>query len=135
MKGSYVLIIELPKAQTITIGRLGTTRFQCGYYAYVGSAMNGFKSRLNHHLRRNKKPHWHIDYLLEKAYLSEIILYEAKDRAECAIAQILSHQFGSVLGFGSSDCRCQSHLFFTTDQMKAVIIAALDSLPEKEVIK
>jgi len=128
VKGSYVLLIELPEEQTITIGSLKAIYFPRGYYAYVGSAMGGFKSRLNRHLKSNKKPHWHIDYLLEKASISEIILYETKDRAECPIAQALSCQFDSIPGFGSSDCKCRSHLFFATDKMNPTIMATLNSL-------
>ncbi len=128
MKGSYVLLIELTEEQTITTGSLKAIYFPGGYYAYVGSAMGGFKSRLNRHLRSNKKPHWHIDYLLEKASISSIILCETKDRAECPIAQALSCQFDSVPGFGSSDCKCRSHLFFATDKMKTTIMATLNSL-------
>ena len=128
MKGSYVILIQLPEEQTITIGSLKAIYFPRGYYAYVGSAMGGFKSRLNRHLKSNKKPHWHIDYLLEKASISEIILCETKDRAECAVAQALSRQFDSIPGFGSSDCKCRSHLFFATDKMKPTIMATLSSL-------
>ena len=122
-----MLLIQLPEEQTITIGSLKAIYFPRGYYAYVGSAMGGFKSRLNRHLKSNKKPHWHIDYLLEKASISEIILSETKDRVECAVAQALSHQFDSIPGFGSSDCKCRSHLFFATDKMKPTIMATLDS--------
>ena len=128
MKGSYVLLIQLPEEQTITIGSLKAIYFPRGYYAYVGSAMGGFKSRLNRHLKSNKKPHWHIDYLLQKASITEIILSETKDRAECAIAQALSHQFDSVPGFGCSDCKCHSHLFFATDEMESTTMATLKSL-------
>ena len=128
MKGSYVLLIELPEEQTITTGSLKAIYFPRGYYAYVGSAMGGFKSRLNRHLKSNKKPHWHIDYLLEKASISEIILCKTNDRAECAVAQALSRQFGSIPGFGSSDCKCRSHLFFATDKMKTTIMATLNLL-------
>jgi len=133
VKGSYVLLIELPEEQTITIGSLKAIYFPRGYYAYVGSAMGGFKSRLNRHLKSNKKPHWHIDYLLEKASISEIILCETKDRAECTVAQVLSHQFDSIPGFGSSDCKCCSHLFFAAFKMKSTIMAALNSLPFKKI--
>ncbi len=133
MKGSYVLLIELTEEQTITTGSLKAIYFPRGYYAYVGSAMGGFKSRLNRHLKGDKKRHWHIDYLLEKASIVDIILYETKDRAECPIAQVLSCQFDSISGFGSSDCKCRSHLFFATDKMKSIIMATLNSLPIKEV--
>ena len=128
MKGSYVLLIKLPGEQTIRIGSLNAVKFPCGYYAYVGSAMGGLKSRINHHLKRNKKPRWHIDYLLDKALIKSIILCETKDRVECAIAQALSHQFDSIPGFGCSDCKCHSHLFFVPDDMKPEITAILNSL-------
>ncbi len=133
MKGSYVLLVELTEEQAITTGSLKAIYFSRGYYAYVGSAMGGFKSRLNRHLKSNKKPHWHIDYLLEKASIVDIILCETNDRVECTIAQALNGQFDSIPGFGSSDCKCRSHLFFATDKMKPTITATLDSLPIKEI--
>ncbi len=128
MKGSYILLIKLPTEQTIGIGSLNVVPFPGGYYAYVGSAMGGFKSRLNRHLKSNKKPHWHIDYLLQKASINSIILCETNDRAECAVAQALSRQFDSIPGFGSSDCKCRSHLFFAGDEMKSTILAILNLL-------
>ena len=128
MKGSYVLLVQLPEEQTITIGSLKAIRFPRGYYAYVGSAMSGLKSRLSHHLKENKKSYWHIDYLLQRASISDVILCEAKHRVECTIAQALSHQFDSIPDFGSSDCRCRSHLFFSAEEMKPTIMATLNSL-------
>jgi len=130
LKGSYILIIKLPKTRTVTTGSLLDINFPRGYYAYVGSALGGVKSRLNYHLKRNKKLHWHIDYLLQKASITDIIVAETTDRAECAIAQALSSQFDSIPGFGCSDCHCASHLFFDTNkrQMKSTIMAALESL-------
>jgi len=118
MKGSYVLLIELPEEQTITIGSLKAVHFSRGYYAYVGSAMSGFKSRLSHYLQPKKSPHWHIDYLLSKASISSIVLCPAKQRAECTIAQALRCQLDYISGFGTSDCQCPSHLFFATDKAK-----------------
>lgn len=128
MKGSYVLLIQLTEEQTITAGSLKAVRFPGGYYAYVGSALGGFKSRLNRHLQRNKKPHWHIDYLLQMASIDGIILCESSDKIECTIARALGGPFDSTPGFGSSDCRCKSHLFFNTGEMKATITAILSSL-------
>jgi len=130
VKGSYILLIKLPEEQTITTGNLKDIHFPRGYYAYVGSAMGGFKSRLSRHLQDSKKRHWHIDYLLEKASVNEIILCEIKERVECTIAQALSYQFDSIPGFGSSDCKCPSHLFFATDerQLKSMVMATLNSL-------
>ncbi|MBI4180850.1 MAG: GIY-YIG nuclease family protein [Chloroflexi bacterium] len=127
-KGSYVLIIKLPIEQTITIGKYKTIRFPAGDYAYVGSAMGGFQARLNRHRRQNKKLHWHIDYLLQRATISDIILCESRERTECIIAQALSRQFEAIPGFGSSDCKCHSHLFFTAGAIKPAILTILHSL-------
>ena len=136
MKGSYVLLIQLPKEQTITIGSLKALHFPGGYYAYVGSAMSGFKTRISRHLKSNKKRHWHIDYLLDKASITGIICSETIARTECTIAQALSRQFDSVPGFGCSDCRCHSHLFFSASesQMKSTIMAILKSQDDRQAL-
>ena len=129
-RGSYILLIKLPEEQTITIGRLGALRFTRGYYTYVGSAMGGFTSRLRRHLRHEKKVHWHIDYLLQKASVLDIIAAETEHRLECTIAQALTGQFESVPGFGASDCRCRSHLFFDAEEgrMKSAVETTLGLL-------
>jgi len=131
VKGSYILLIKLPTEQSIRIGSLNAVRFPLGYYAYVGSAMSGFKSRLNHHFQGNKRPHWHIDYLLQKASINGVILCETTGRAECTIAQALSRQFDSIPDFGSSDCKCKSHLFFAADEMNPTILTILNRLEVK----
>ena len=128
MKGSYVLVIELPEGQAIAIGSLKVVHFPRGYYAYVGSALGRLKSRLSRHLQRNKKLRWHIDYLLQRASINNIIICETEDRIECTIAQALSGKFGSIPGFGSSDCKCPSHLFFAAEEMEQEIITMLNSL-------
>ena len=125
MKGSYLLLINLPDEQAIKIGSLNTVRFPDGCYAYLGSAMRGIESRLSHHLQGSKKPHWHIDYLLKRASISSIILCETGEKTECTIAEALSHHFDSIPDFGCSDCRCRSHLFFSARDMKPVIMATL----------
>ncbi|MFC2034132.1 DUF123 domain-containing protein [Chloroflexota bacterium] len=126
-KGSYILLLELPREQTITIGKLSHINFFEGYYAYVGSALNGLNSRINRHLRRDKKIHWHIDYLLQKAYISSIIIYLTNDRIECKIAQALNQNLNYIPGFGSSDCHCRSHLFFNPSEMESNIIEITES--------
>lgn len=130
MKGSYILIIRLPKERMIEVGGLQNIHFPRGHYAYVGSAMGGFKPRLSHHSRRDKRPRWHIDYLLQKAHINDIILCEAEERTECIIARALSFQFDSIPGFGCSDCKCGSHLFYAADeeQMKLVVTAIVNLL-------
>ena len=116
MKGSYVLIIHVSATQTIKVGGLGEVCFPAGQYAYVGSAMRGLKSRLPHHFRKNKKPHWHIDYLLQKAEISSVLISESQERIECQIAKALMPHFQGIVGFGSSDCKCKGHLFFLKNE-------------------
>lgn len=129
-KGSYVLIITLAEEQTIGIGSLGSIRFPAGYYAYVGSAMAGLKPRLDRHLRRDKKKHWHIDHLLPRASISGIIIAESEARIECQIARLLGRHYHPTTGFGCSDCRCPSHLFFATDenQMRTTVMSSISLL-------
>jgi len=128
--GSYILLIRLPKKETIVIGKLPVRSFYRGYYAYVGSAMRGFKARLDHHLKENKNHHWHIDYLLQKASITGVIICQTEYRVECTIAQALKRQFDTIPGFGSSDCRCSSHLFFSANKkkMQSTIIVTIEGL-------
>lgn len=130
MKGSYILLIELPDQRTITIGRLKAILFRQGSYAYVGSAMGGLESRLNYHFKADKKPHWHIDYLLPHAAVTGAVLYETSGRVECQIAHALSHELLSIPHFGSSDCGCESHLFFAVNQQQLTSLVMSLNLPD-----
>ena len=111
-KGSYVLVIEVKDDGEIKVGKLGVIRFNRGYYAYVGSAMNGIDARVGRHMRQDKKKHWHIDYLLERGTVIRAWYVEG-GRDECRIARSMEDKFDSVAGFGSSDCGCRSHLFYS----------------------
>ena len=127
VKGSYILLVELAIKKDVFVGKLGYVSFPKASYAYVGSAMNGLRARLARHLRRKKKLHWHIDYLLKEAEVEEIILCQGEERVECSLAQALAGKFQSVPGFGSSDCKCRSHLYFTSerDRLKARVAEAV----------
>lgn len=113
MKGVYILIIELRKKSSIKIGALGVIDFKKGCYAYTGSAMGGLEQRVSRHLRKKKKLHWHIDYLLQDAVIKDVRVSETSSKSEeCRTAVMLEKSGGRpVYGFGCSDCRCQSHLF------------------------
>ncbi len=128
MTGGYVLLARLSKRQTVKAGRLPARSFPGGYYAYVGSALNGIPARLRRHLSPAKKIHWHIDYLLQKATVTDIIIGETGDRVECAIARSIGARFESIPGFGAGDCGCPSHLFFSPEpeELKSVIISAFE---------
>jgi len=130
VNGGYVLVMELEKGQEISVGSLGRSYFPTGFYAYCGSALAGFKARLNRHLIKNKKPKWHIDYLLNEAEIREIILCQTVKRLECLLSQALGGELTYIPHFGCSDCHCKSHLFFSTDKDSLVetIIASITRL-------
>ncbi len=116
-KGCYALVFTVKRKNWIRVGKLGKACFPRGTYLYTGSAMNGLASRIGRHLRRAKKLHWHIDYLLRRADVSlrEILLFPGTNRRECEKNQeILGLPGAQVLlrGFGAADCAagCPSHL-------------------------
>jgi Uri superfamily endonuclease len=90
--------------------------------------MKGFAARLPHHLKKNNKPHWHIDYFLREAAITGILVFESDVKEECGIAQTLLSQTQCIPGFGCSDCRCKSHLVFLDKEtgMEHKIARALD---------
>jgi Uri superfamily endonuclease len=116
MNGTYLLIMALPKDTSVMVGKHGTLHFKKGCYAYVGSALNGLDQRIQRYLRTDKKAHWHIDYLLPFTEIVEILYKENNRREECSIAQFLERNFGSIPGFGCSDCSCKSHLFYGSSE-------------------
>jgi len=170
VKGSYILLVELATEKNVFIGKLGYLFFPKAFYAYVGSAINGLEARLARHLRKEKRLHWHIDYLLKEAEIADIILCfsepfafchseglaealskakgqrpknlaQGKLRMECFLAQALAKEFPSIPGFGSSDCKCQSHLYFGSpeDRLMAKVTETINKannaykiLPERK---
>ncbi|MGF3585356.1 MAG: GIY-YIG nuclease family protein [Thermoplasmatota archaeon] len=125
MKGSYILVIELKEDKIIQIGKLGKIFFKKGFYIYVGSALNGLEQRINRHLRKTKKKHWHIDYLLKYAKIIDVFYKESGKREECKIAEILGKQLVAIHHFGCSDCRCKSHLFYESERNIVKIVDKL----------
>lgn len=73
-------------------------------------------------------PKWHIDYLLQKAAIRSIIICETEERFECAIAHELRGKFEAIPRFGSSDCKCPSHLFFADEAMEREIMKSINLL-------
>jgi len=112
MKGSYLLVLELPEDTRILLGKQGMIHFQKGSYGYIGSALNGLEQRIRRHLRSHKKLHWHVDYLLAYATITGVFIKESSKREECGLANAFEQIFDAIPRFGCSDCACQSHLFF-----------------------
>lgn len=114
--GTYVLVFRATARKQLTIGRLGILDLKPGTYLYVGSAFGpgGLRSRTGRHQTRNTVKRWHVDYLKPRVQLTEIWFTEDPVHRE--------HQWAGwfaatqslhvpLRGFGSSDCRCPSHLF------------------------
>lgn len=117
LKGIYLLEIDVGKHITVKVGALGKIDFPKGTYAYVGSAQNGLESRIRRHLRKEKKKHWHVDYLLGNpdVKIKRIWIANMGKNGECDTARLLAKHFQGIPNFGSSDCSCSSHLFHLGD--------------------
>ncbi len=122
--GAYGALFEISKQLAVPTGRLGARTYPAGWYAYIGSALGGISGRIRHHLRaRHKRPHWHIDSLLPHGEMSAIVVAETRRRVECLLAAFLAQRFHVVHRFGSSDCRCAGHLFWS--EARAPLLDAL----------
>ncbi|OIO61606.1 DUF123 domain-containing protein [Candidatus Woesearchaeota archaeon CG_4_10_14_0_2_um_filter_33_10] len=114
MKGAYCLVIKLKKDSSIKIGALGTIKFKKGLYCYVGSALNSLEKRIQRHLSKKKKLHWHIDYLLmnKNTSIKKVFYKQSNKKEEYKIAKfVLKNSTDLIADFGCSDCKCKSHLF------------------------
>ena len=115
LAGTYALILRNYSNVTVQIGRWGRICVKPGYYSYIGSAFGpgGVRARVSRHLRKEKRKHWHIDYLRE--FMEPVGIWYTHDRQrfEHIWARSLSDMGGitSIHGFGCSDCNCDSHLF------------------------
>jgi len=114
----YFVILKLDEDKEIEIGKLGRIEFKKGYYVYVGSAKRGFNKRVRRHFKRKKKLRWHIDYF--SSHAEAIEAYRAKID-ECKVAELASHFMEGIKKFGASDCKCKTHLFYSTDYPTAFI--------------
>ena len=116
-KGVYILVVSVSKDINVNIGALGSVNFEKGLYAYVGSAQNNLEKRIERHLRKTKQKFWHIDYLLDDANVKVLkVFYENAGKSEeCKVANKIGERCVPTKGFGSSDCKCKSHLFKLKD--------------------
>jgi sugar fermentation stimulation protein A len=115
-RGSYIVVLRLNRNGIIPVGSLGDIRFKRGYYLYVGAAKRNLSQRVARHQRKRKKLFWHVDYLRQHTDHVVTLPVRASADLECEIASALENmsQWNIPL-FGSSDCRCDSHLFGMRD--------------------
>ncbi len=110
--GIYQIMFALP-GKRIRVGALGRLDFAAGFYVYTGSARRGLRRRVLRHIARDKKRRWHIDYLLGPGRVVAVRAFEAGKVSECRAHSLLASRFvEGPAGFGSSDCRCRSHLVY-----------------------
>jgi Uri superfamily endonuclease len=134
VSGTYLLQIYLERESMLSIGRLGLFTFPSGWYLYVGSARGpgGLKARLGRHHRRQKRLHWHIDYLLEHAQLRTSNWVQSLQRLECTWSRALDERLDLIVvapGFGASDCQCVTHLFYSQHRVTySELCSALDGI-------
>jgi Uri superfamily endonuclease len=125
--GTYAIIFRCRTKTRMQIGRFGNTTLRKGYYIYVGSAFGpgGVHARVSRHYRKNKTPHWHIDYL--RAFMSPVSVWYTHDHRRLehrwAHAFLRMDRMIDFKGFGCSDCGCRSHLFYTRDEPEPAVIA------------
>ena len=111
-EGTYLLVLEMARDRRIDVGGLGRILFPKGYYVYAGSARANLSKRVERHLRLRKRLHWHIDYLRSAADSCTALPVRASEDLEHSLAEALGKLAGwSIPRFGSSDCRCPTHLF------------------------
>ncbi|MEO2065814.1 MAG: GIY-YIG nuclease family protein [Desulfurobacteriaceae bacterium] len=120
LKGTYVLEFSILQELSFRVRSGKEFSLLPGLYAYVGSAFGsgGIPSRLYRHLKREKKRHWHLDFITTSPLFSpELVVLLPGLRVECRVASLISSLPGSfpVASFGSSDCSCPSHLFLVND--------------------
>ncbi len=123
--------MALKSEAAIIVGRLSRSggtggeseiTFPAGYYVYFGSARCGLSTRVGRHLKREKRLHWHIDYLLQFAEVVEVwyspegveveLGVRKKECLWCQVARGMPQGQILIPGFGSSDCRCPAHLIY-----------------------
>ncbi|MEC9488190.1 MAG: GIY-YIG nuclease family protein [Halanaerobium sp.] len=109
--------IHLDKDREVKVGALGQFSFPAGFYYYCGSAQRGLEARIERHARREKRCHWHIDYLTCAAKVNAAWAWNQPREGECYLSGKLLEQEGTglaVKGFGASDCNCSGHLIYSS---------------------
>lgn len=109
-EGTYILKIYLKQNTKIKNWDL-----KKGFYFYIGSAnmKNGLKTRIERHLNKNKKEHWHIDYLTNSKNSSIKKIFVSFSNIEKEVAKEFLKILEPIKNFGNSDDKKnKSHLFY-----------------------
>jgi len=120
----------------IRVGSLGVVGFKKGYYVYVGSGQRYLEKRIQRHKKKIKKVKWHIDYLTTNSDVRvvEAAAYDLPKKYECILADMLrSMGFKPVKGFGSTDCKCVSHLYRIDVDFDGIVDEISDKIRVKPI--
>lgn len=110
---TYRLFLKMPNERMITVGKLETFLFKKGVYIYVGSAKKNIKHRIERHLKIEKTNRWHIDYVRRYSNLFDFETFQNK--TECDLVKETIQIYNGICPyrkFGSTDCKCFSHLIY-----------------------
>lgn len=126
-----MLVFELEADVQVEVGALGEFALSAGVYAYVGSARQYLRQRVERHMRRDKQTRWHIDYLttLDASTPRRALLFGLDEASECGLSQQLAASDGAsapIAGFGATDCTagCEAHLWRLDDEAVVRDLAA-----------
>ena len=132
--GTYALILQSRTEAEVQVGRWGVMAVEPGYYTYIGSAFGpgGVRARVLRHCRNDKPKRWHIDYLSELLNPHSVWYSHDAERLEHRWAAVFSamDDVAAIRGFGCSDCRCYSHLFYTP---AIVVLEKISNLMAKDI--
>jgi len=127
MKGSYFLVMRL-KGDRAVRTKAREFHLRGGYYVYVGSAMNSLEKRVMRHFAKEKRLHWHIDYLLKEAELLRAYLIPSGKRLEERLSLEVSRFGEPVPGFGAGDVKVSTNLYRFDEEPDWVLVEILGRL-------
>lgn len=133
--GVYAIVLKAPSNLSLNIGSLGAVSLIEGLYIYIGSALKKrLRQRIARHLSSFKKLRWHIDYLLthNNVKMEGVIASETYEKFECKLVVKLYNKgfIPFINGFGSSDCKCISHLLRSSRKLEDTFLLIEEALKE-----
>ncbi len=127
MRGSYFLVIKVERDMIVRTKRKEFP-LKAGYYVYVGSAMNSLEKRVERHFKKDKKLHWHIDFLLKESELLRAYIIPSNVKIEEELSMEVSKFGKPVEGFGASDLKIGSNLYYFKDEPDKILTDILQKL-------
>ncbi|MEE2995786.1 MAG: GIY-YIG nuclease family protein [Pseudomonadota bacterium] len=111
--GAYLLYFSVREPVVLPILRLNNPSLDCGTYVYAGSAYGpgGIRARVSRHLRIEKKPHWHVDYLSTCVACARVEVFPGGNECDLVLDLLRLGGDTPISAYGSTDCKfCEAHL-------------------------